>query len=122
MKNKPQFSAEMELDAEVNAQIWRLAGKMVTGSCCYDFLDSVRENIANGQINAILDMTDISWTNSTGVGVLASIFNAAGDAGGAMVLVGANQRVEATLKIVNLWPVVATFDSLAEALEHLKGK
>lgn len=122
MKNKSPFSAEMEMNEVTGAQVWSLTGKMVTDSCCYDFLDSVRENISSGRHYPVLDMTDIAWVNSTGVGVIASIFNAAKEAGGAMLLVGPNQRVQSILTVVNLWPVVSVFDSVEKALEHLKAK
>jgi anti-sigma B factor antagonist len=122
MTNKSPFSAEMEINDVAGVQIWNMTGKMVSGSCCYEFLDSVRENVAKGQNYPILDMTGISWVNSTGVGVIASIFNAARDAGGAMLLVGPNQRVESILTVVNLWPLVTVFDTLEKALEHLKAQ
>ena len=122
MSSKTPFTAEMDTSDIEDTQIWRLKGKMMTGSCCYDFLDSVRENIASGRNHPVIDLTGITWVNSTGVGVLASIFNAARDAGGAMHLVKPNERVQAILKVVNLWPVVSVFDSVAEALEHLKAR
>lgn len=119
MKNKSPFSADMETCEAPATQIWKLKGKMVSGQCCYDFLDSVRENIAGGQHYPVLDLSGISWVNSTGVGVIASIFNAAKDAGGALLLVKPNDRVQSILTVVNLWPVVSVFDSVDEALEHI---
>jgi len=119
MKQKPPFTAEFESQDDLGAQVWRLSGKMVGGNCCYDFLDTVRENVGKGQVNPILDLTEIAWANSTGVGVLASIFNAARDAGGQMVLVGATERVRSVLQVVNLWSMVSAFDSVEEAKKHL---
>lgn len=119
MSNKPPFTADLESDSVLHAQVWRLAGKMVGGNCCYDFLDTVRDNVVKGQINPILDLTGVAWANSTGVGVLASIYNSANDAGGALILVGATERVSAVLKVINLWPMVTHFDTLEEARNHL---
>ena len=76
------------------------------GTCCYDFLETVRDNIEKGQIQPILDMTGYRLANSTGVGVLASIYTAAKDAEGVMHLVGVNDRVKSVLKVVNLWHMV----------------
>jgi anti-anti-sigma factor len=122
MIGKPTFSAEMDKVHESPAQVWRLSGKMVGGTCCYDFLETVRDNVAKGQIHPILDMRAVKLANSTGVGVLASIFSAARDAGGSLSLVGVNDRVRSVLKIINLWCMVATFDSETEALDQLAEK
>jgi anti-sigma B factor antagonist len=119
MKHKPPFTAELESDDSTHAQIWRLTGKMVGGDCCYEFLDTVRENVEKGQVNPVLELSRVPWANSTGVGVLASIYNAAHDAGGKLILVGATERVVSVLKVINLWIMVTHVDTLEEAQEHL---
>ena len=119
MSTKSPFTAELMTSTVPSSQIWRLSGKMVGGSCCYEFLETVRDNISQGQNHPILDLSAVSLANSTGLGVLASIFNAAKDAGGAMLLVGVNKRIQSVLKVINLWFVISAFDSLDEALAHL---
>ena len=119
MSTKPPFSAEMIHTDEPKVQIWRLSGKMMGGNCCYQFLDTVRENVDKGEIHPILDMKDVRFANSTGVGVLASIFTSSKDADGAMHLVGVNDRVQSVLKVINLWYVVSTHDSQEDALAKI---
>ncbi len=119
MTTKSPFTAEMMTSTETSSQIWRLSGKMVGETCCYDFLETVRDNISKGQNHPILDLSAVSLANSTGLGVLASIFTASKDAGGAMLLVGVNDRIQSVLKVINLWFVISAFDSLDEALAHL---
>ncbi len=119
MNTKSPFSAEMITGTDSNAQIWKLTGKMVGGSCCYEFLETVRDNVGKGQTHPILDLTDVTLANSTGLGVIASIFTASKDAGGAMLLVGVNARIQSVLKVINLWYVISAFDSREDALAHL---
>ena len=119
MTTKPPFSAEAVDADQPNVQIWRLKGKMMGGTCCYDFLETVRDNVEKGQNQPILDMSAVRFANSTGVGVLASIFTSAKDADGVMHLVGVNDRVQSVLKVINLWYVVSTFDTMEEALASL---
>jgi anti-anti-sigma factor len=109
----------MSTDDHAHAQIWRLTGKMMGGGCCYEFLETVRENIQKGQNQPILDLKEVSLANSTGLGVLASIFTSAKDAGGALHLVAVNDRVESVLKVINLWYVVSTCDTVEEALAKI---
>ncbi len=118
MSTKPSFSAEMRDTDQPNVQIWILGGKMMGGSNCYEFLDIVRDNVEEGQIHPILDMTKVRFANSTGVGVLASVFTAAKDANGAMHLVGVNGRVESILKVIKLWYVVFVHDTIEEAMAN----
>jgi len=122
MNTKPPFSAEMETDKNTSAQIWRLSGKMVGGSCCYEFLETVRENVEHGQTHPILDLSGVALANSTGLGVMASIFNAAKEAGGGMLLVGVNDRIRSVLKVIHLWYLISAFDSVEDALKHLDGE
>jgi anti-anti-sigma factor len=122
MNTKPPFSAEMEIDKNTSAQIWRLSGKMVGGSCCYEFLETVRENVSQGQTHPILDLSAVARANSTGLGVLASIFNAAKEAGGGLLLVGVNDRIRSVLKVIHLWYLITAFDSVEDALKHLDGE
>lgn len=121
MNQKPPFAAApSDQTCGPDIQIWHLSGKMLGGTCCYDFLETVRENVEQGQKYIILDLADISLANSTGIGVLASIYNAAQGAGGFLTLSGTNERVQAVLKIVNLWLMVKSFDTLEEACAHVK--
>lgn len=119
MSTRPPFSAEMSDGDHATAQIWSLSGKMMGGTCCYDFLETVRDNIKKGQNQPILDLTEVTLANSTGLGVLASIFTAAKDAGGMMHLVSVNDRVKSVLKVINLWYVVSPCDSVEEALTKI---
>lgn len=119
MSSKLPFTAELMNDPRPDTQIWSLRGKMTGCTGCYDFLETVRDDVGRGKIYPILDMTGVSWANSTAVGVLASIYNAANDAQGSMILVGVSERVVSILKVVNLWPMVTSFDSLEEARDHL---
>lgn len=120
MTPKPPFTAAMIAETQPNAQVWQLTGKMTGGTYCYEFLDTVRENVGAGRVHAVLDLSAVPWTNSTGVGVLASIFTTAKNAGGALRLVGVNNRVESILKVVNLWGVVSVCDSVEDALAQVK--
>jgi len=36
-----------------------------------------------------------------------------------MLLVGVNERVQSVLKVINLWYVLSTFDTVEDALAHL---
>ena len=125
MSIKPLFAALKDPEdatAPGNAQIWRLTGKMVGDQACFDFLESARSDIKRGKVHSILDLSRVTFANSTGVGVLASVFSAASEAGGSLILVGVNQRVRSVLTVINLWPVVTSCDTVDEAVKHLVRK
>ena len=88
MSNKPPFSADYGVRQRLNAQVWRLTGKMMGGNLLLRFSGNRPRQRRQGQNHPILDMTRVVLANSTGIGVLASIFNAAKDAGGAMTWSG----------------------------------
>jgi anti-sigma B factor antagonist len=64
---------------------------------------------------AVVDLTEVTFLDSTGLGVLVAGWKRCGDAGGSLELVVANPRVGKVLEITGLGDVFTIFQSIDEA-------
>jgi len=71
-------------------------------------------------IQIILDMAELNYISSFGLSLLIGILKEARRSGGNMVLARPKQFVVQVIDVANLTPLLAAYDSLAEAGEALK--
>ena len=71
---------------------FRLHGRLIGHSDCYQFLDAVRDQITTTTPNVSLDAEHISLINSAGIGILASLIVACRQAGGHLTIAGGGKR------------------------------
>jgi anti-sigma B factor antagonist len=103
-------------DDTTAATIYTLSGRLIGRAECFEFLEDVRDDINDGYVNVILDIRNIEWINSTGVGILAAIYTAAHDQGGQLMLANVPAAVRRFLDISKLWGFMTACDSVADAL------
>lgn len=117
MSRKPCLRSDRVRDEEHKAVIYQMCGRLIGSPACYEFLEDVREEIKAGYKNAVLQMDQVEWVNSTGIGILASIYTSTKNQGGAVYVVAAPDRVESLLRTVQLWQFLRPFDTVEDALE-----
>lgn len=82
--------------------------------------DAVRTLIgANGRPDVVLDMTQIRYLDSSGVGLLVQLYTIIGRAGGRLKLAGATRQVDVTLKMMRLATLLELTPTVNEALSQL---
>ena len=91
-------------------QIYRLKGPMVLGNM-FAFQDAMRSASAN----TILDMTDVPYIDSAGLGVLTNSFVSHQKQGRKFVLAGVNERVRTLFQITKLDQLFTVVPSLESA-------
>jgi len=67
-----------------------------------DLADLVKKGLADGIRRFVLDLSDVEYIDSTGVGGIANSHSAAKNQGGRLVLVGLQPRVVLVLKMASL--------------------
>jgi anti-sigma B factor antagonist len=75
--------------------------------------------INSGHNQIILDLSDVTYVDSTGVGILVSSFTTARRGGGDVKLVGLTKRVRELLQIVKLLTIFEVFESVDAALQDV---
>ena len=84
-----------------------------------DLNDIIEEGFTRNKMHVILDLGNIPWINSKGLGTLVMLFHAVKDRGGALVLARPVPEVAKLIETAQLENIFQIFPSIAEAREHL---
>lgn len=94
----------------------RMNGKLLGGSDVEPFRKSIKDFVAQGRNNILIDMSNVSWVNSSGLGMLIAGYHTVRSAGGRLKLVGVNQRIEQIFMVTKLHTIFETYEEEAAAL------
>jgi len=97
-----------------------VGGRIVAGEEATLLRDSIRTLLVLGEKNIILNLGDVPYIDSAGIGELASAYVAVKKAGGCLALLNLTRRVREVLEIVHLVTVFQIFESEDDALSGLK--
>ena len=96
--------------------ILNLSGKIMGGPDHEKFMTEVKTLIAGGQVDVLLDMSKVSWVNSTGLGILDSGYHTLKKNGGRLKICQVSDRIDNILNVTQLKLVFETFSHCDEAL------
>jgi anti-sigma B factor antagonist len=99
-----------------NVAVVRVHGDIVLNGHGPDLADKVRSLLDQDRRLIALDLGDVRYVDSGGVGELVESFTAAQHRGGSLKLFGVTRRLNDLLVIAKLLNVFECFDTEAEAL------
>ena len=94
-----------------------VAGKITLGEGSSALRDKVRELSASGSKKMLINLGDVNYIDSSGIGELVSAFTTVSNSGGALKLLNLTKRVHDLLQITKLYTVFEVFDSEEIALK-----
>lgn len=97
-----------------------VSGKLVAGDDTGRLKDKVNSLLLQGRRRIILNLRDVPYIDSTGLGELVAVHATVFRQGGHIVLVKLTARVQDLLAICRLLTVFDVFDTEAEALSILQ--
>lgn len=103
-----------------DVMILELSGNVMGGPDQQTFHTAIKEILDEGHKKVLVDMADVPWVNSTGLGILMAGFISVKNAGGVLRLVNVGKRISSLLMITKLTLVFEAFDSEEEALASFK--
>ncbi len=92
------------------------AGRITLGEGASTFRGAIRDLVAKGNKKILLNLGEVSYIDSSGIGELVSGFTTVQNAGGQLKLVGLSKRVKDLLQITKLYTVFEAFDDETEAV------
>lgn len=96
--------------------ILELKGKLMGGPDANHFRDTVVRLTEEGRKSILVDLSGVSWIDSTGLGVLISTYTTVCKAGGALKLLKLTKRIHNLFVITQLITVLEDFDDEGKAL------
>lgn len=102
-----------------NVVVLDVSGKIMGGEETTMFHGKIHEYINQNKKNFVVDLKDVDWMNSVGLGMLISALTTVKNAGGRLVLSNID-KIESVLTITRLISVFESFDTREEALESFE--
>jgi anti-sigma B factor antagonist len=93
-----------------------LAGRITLGEGSSTLRDSLKELVAKGEKKILLNLGDVTYIDSSGIGELVSGFTTVTNQHGSLKLLGLNKRVKDLLQVTKLYTVFEAFEDEAEAV------
>ncbi len=112
----------MDISSKVenNVLILTLTGDLMGGQESVQFKKIVDQAIADEQINVAVDLAQVQWMNSSGLGMLISALTSLRSSGGDLRLANLSERIRRPLEITRLDTVFQQFKSVSEAIGSYK--
>jgi anti-sigma B factor antagonist len=91
-------------------------GRITLGEGASTFRDTVKDLATKGNQKILLNLSEVSYIDSSGIGELVSGFTTVTNHGGQLKLIGLTKRVKDLLQITKLYTVFEVYDDEAHAV------
>jgi anti-sigma B factor antagonist len=123
VKNYSEGPGNKEEQVRLNASIRNvsgvsivdLSGRITIGEGSGKLRDTIREILSQGQKKILLNLADVSYIDSSGLGELVSSYTTASNQGAKLKLVKVQAKVNDLLQITKLYTVFETFEDESKA-------
>jgi anti-sigma B factor antagonist len=93
-----------------------LSGRITLGEGSVTIRDAVRDVLAKGSKNILLNLGDVDYIDSSGIGELVSAYTSVKNSGGELKLLNLTKKVHDLLQITKLYTVFDIKDDEASAI------
>jgi anti-sigma B factor antagonist len=97
-----------------------LSGRITLGEGSVQVRDAIRELLGKGRKNILLDLGEVNYIDSSGLGELVSAYTSARNQGAALKLLKLTKKVHDLLQLTKLYTVFDIFDDEAVAIASFK--
>ena len=93
-----------------------ISGRITLGEGCTQLRELIRDQLAKGNKRILLNLADVTYIDSSGIGELVSAFTAVSNQGGQLKLLNLTKKVHDLLQITKLYTVFDIHDDEAKAI------
>ncbi|MGD8780769.1 MAG: STAS domain-containing protein [Ignavibacteria bacterium] len=111
---------KIKQNEKYGAAVLELRGNVMGGPETQDFSDILHGLLEEDKKNVVIDLGNVKFMNSSGLGMLISGFTTMKNGGGMMKLANATEKINSLLVITKLITIFENFESVDEAVESFK--
>lgn len=100
--------------------IFNLSGDLIGEHNGVDIINEANEHIADGTLKCIIDISQLRYINSSGIGILITLLTKFRNKSGEVCLLKPSENVEKLLIITKLNAIFSVADTMDEAIEKVK--
>jgi anti-sigma B factor antagonist len=93
-----------------------VSGRITLGEGCTQLRQLIRDLLGKGTKSILVNLADVSYIDSSGIGELVSAFTAVSNQGGQLKLLNLTKKVHDLLQITKLYTVFDVHDDEAKAI------
>ena len=97
-----------------------LSGRITLGEGSVQIRDAIRELLGKGRKSILLDLGEVNYIDSSGLGELVSAYTSARNQGAALKLLKLTKKVHDLLQLTKLYTVFDIYDDEAAAIASFK--
>ena len=98
-----------------------LSGRITIGEGSVQLREAVRRLLEQGHKNLLIDLGQVDYVDSSGIGELVSCYTTTKNQGGQLKLLNLTKKIKDLLSITKLLTVFETFDDEGSALASFAG-
>jgi len=108
---------EFSVAEKNNCVVITLNGKIMGGPPSKKFHEQIKELIDQDKTKVIGDLSNVTFVNSSGLGVFIAALTSLRNAGGELMLCSASDKIESLFKISKLFTIFNYYKTLDKAIE-----
>jgi anti-sigma B factor antagonist len=116
------MSLKINIRETADATVLDMSGRICLGEALGELRDSIREALAGDQKNILLNLAEVSYIDSSGLGQLISSYATVTSRGGQMKLLNLQKRVNDLMQVTKLVTVFETYSNEEAALKSFAKK
>ena len=97
-----------------------ISGRITLGEGCAQLRELIRDQLGKGKKWVLLNLADVTYIDSSGIGELVSAFTAVSNQGGQLKLLNLTKKVHDLLQITKLYTVFDIHDDEAKAISSFQ--
>jgi anti-sigma B factor antagonist len=103
-----------EIDA---VSVIHVRGNLIGGPETFTVHEKVKQILADKKSRIVIDLSDVAWINSSGLGMLMGCLTSVKNAGAEMKLTGVTDKVKNLFVITKLITLFDVFETVQEAVD-----
>jgi anti-sigma B factor antagonist len=93
-----------------------VSGRITLGEGCAQLRELIRDQLSKGNKQILLNLADVTYIDSSGIGELVSAYTAVSNQGGQLKLLNLTKKVHDLLQITKLYTVFDIHDDEAKGI------
>jgi anti-sigma B factor antagonist len=93
-----------------------VSGRITLGEGCAQLRELIRDQLTKGNKRVLLNLADVTYIDSSGIGELVSAYTAVSNQGGQLKLLNLTKKVHDLLQITKLYTVFDIHEDEARAI------
>ena len=110
------MSIQVTSRQEEDVSVVDVVGRITLGEGASALREMIRDLVGKGHKKILLNLSDVSYIDSSGIGELVSGFTTVTNQGGVLKLLGLAKRVKDLLQITKLYTVFEVYDDEISAV------